>query len=35
VFYIASAAAIGENPRVFGFDFDNPLAPNEQLPTAR
>lgn len=26
VFYIASAAAIGENPRLFGFDFDNPLA---------
>jgi hypothetical protein len=26
VFYIASAAVIGENPRLFGFDFDNPLA---------
>jgi membrane-bound lytic murein transglycosylase D len=26
VFYIASAAVIGENPRIFGFDFDNPLA---------
>jgi soluble lytic murein transglycosylase-like protein len=25
VFYIASAAVIGENPRLFGFDFDNPL----------
>ena len=25
VFYIVSAAAIGENPRLFGFDFDNPL----------
>jgi membrane-bound lytic murein transglycosylase D len=25
VFYIASAAAIGENPRLFGFDFDTPL----------
>lgn len=25
VFSIASAAAIGENPRQFGFDFDNPL----------
>jgi peptidoglycan lytic transglycosylase D len=25
VFSIASAAAIGENPRLFGFDFDNPL----------
>lgn len=26
VFYIMSAAVIGENPRLFGFDFDNPLA---------
>lgn len=26
VFYIASAAVIGENPRLFGFDFENPLA---------
>jgi hypothetical protein len=26
VFYILSAAVIGENPRLFGFDFDNPLA---------
>jgi membrane-bound lytic murein transglycosylase D len=26
VFNIASAAVIGENPRLFGFDFDNPLA---------
>jgi hypothetical protein len=26
VFYIVSAAAIGENPRLFGFDFDNPLS---------
>jgi hypothetical protein len=26
VFYIASAAVIGEDPRAFGFDFDNPLA---------
>jgi membrane-bound lytic murein transglycosylase D len=25
VFYIASAAVIGENPRLFGFDFVNPL----------
>jgi hypothetical protein len=25
VFYISSAAVIGENPRLFGFDFDNPL----------
>jgi membrane-bound lytic murein transglycosylase D len=28
VFNIASAAVIGENPRLFGFDFDNPLATN-------
>lgn len=26
VYYIFSAAVIGENPRLFGFDFDNPLA---------
>jgi membrane-bound lytic murein transglycosylase D len=26
VFYIVSAAVIGENPKMFGFDFDNPLA---------
>jgi pSer/pThr/pTyr-binding forkhead associated (FHA) protein len=26
VFSILSAAVIGENPRLFGFDFDNPLA---------
>jgi membrane-bound lytic murein transglycosylase D len=26
VFYIVSAAVIGENPRLFGFPFDNPLA---------
>lgn len=25
VFYIFSAAVISENPRLFGFDFDNPL----------
>ncbi len=25
VFYIVSAAVIGENPRMFGFDFDSPL----------
>ena len=29
VFYITSAAVIDENPRLFGFDFDNPLAPLE------
>lgn len=27
VFYIVSAAVIGENPKLFDFDFDNPLAP--------
>lgn len=26
VYYIVSAAVIGENPRLFGFSFDNPLA---------
>src|SRR5262245_18838976 len=26
VFHIVSAAVIGENPRLFGFKFDNPLA---------
>ncbi len=26
VFYIFSAAVIGENPQLFGFKFDNPLA---------
>lgn len=26
VFYIFSAAVIGEDPRLFGFNFDNPLA---------
>ncbi|MGI4853910.1 MAG: FHA domain-containing protein [Janthinobacterium lividum] len=26
VFRIVAAAVIGENPRLFGFDFDNPLA---------
>ena len=26
VFYIVSAAVIGENPHLFGFDFDNPLS---------
>jgi len=25
VFYIISATVIGENPRLFGFEFDNPL----------
>jgi len=26
VFFIVSAAVVGENPRLFGFQFDNPLA---------
>ena len=30
VFYIVSAAAIGEDPRLFGFNFDNPLADLER-----
>jgi hypothetical protein len=30
VFYIVSAAVIGENPRLFGFDFDNPLSQPEE-----
>lgn len=29
VFYIVSAAVIGENPRLFGFDFDNPIGITE------
>ena len=32
VFYIVSAAVIGENPRLFGFNFDNPLAQSEKRP---
>lgn len=28
VFYIVSAAVIGENPQLFGFAFENPLAPD-------
>lgn len=27
VLHIFAAAVIGQNPRLFGFDFDNPLAP--------
>ena len=26
VYYIFSAAVIGENPRLFGFNFENPLS---------
>jgi membrane-bound lytic murein transglycosylase D len=35
VFYIVSAGAIGENPKLFGFDFDNPLAQLEQPTLTR
>lgn len=39
VFYIVSAAVIGEDPQLFGFDFDNPLQAvsnrgGEQTPEA-
>ena len=30
VFYIVSAAVIGENPRLFGFPFDSPLSALEK-----
>jgi len=30
VFYIFSAAVIGENPKLFGFNFDNPLVESVQ-----
>jgi hypothetical protein len=30
VFYIFSAAVIAENPQLFGFDFQNPLADQAQ-----
>ena len=33
VFMITSAAVIGENPRLFGFDFDNPLTEATQEST--
>ena len=32
VLSIVSAAVIGENPRLFGFSFDNPLAFADTLP---
>jgi pSer/pThr/pTyr-binding forkhead associated (FHA) protein len=35
VFSIVAAAAIGENPRLFGFSFDDPLATLEGRPAAR
>jgi pSer/pThr/pTyr-binding forkhead associated (FHA) protein len=33
VFYIVAAAVIGENPRLFGFEFENPLRHLERSPT--
>jgi membrane-bound lytic murein transglycosylase D len=39
VFYIFSAAVIGENPRLFGFDFDDPLKglgkPDQEQPPGK
>jgi len=35
VFKIFSAAVIGENPRLFGFDFDNPLAMTKRESTTQ
>ncbi len=32
VFYIVAAAAIGENPGLFGFSFENPLMPFLEQP---
>ncbi len=34
VLHIFSAAVIGQNPRLFGFDFDNPLEPYLQEPAS-
>ena len=31
LFYIVSAAVIGENPRLSGFDFDDPLGDLESI----
>ena len=33
VMKIFAAAVIGENPRLFGFDFDDPLLPYSTVPT--
>ena len=35
VFFIVSAAVIGENPRLFGFSFDDPLGHLEQSATTQ
>jgi membrane-bound lytic murein transglycosylase D len=35
VFFIVSAAVIGESPPLFGFDFDNPLGHLEQPRTSQ
>jgi membrane-bound lytic murein transglycosylase D len=34
VFRIVAAAVIGENPRLFGFDFDNPLVKPQPGPSS-
>ena len=34
VLKIFAAAVIGEDPRLFGFDFDNPIRPYLQSPVA-
>ncbi len=33
VLKIFAAAVIGQNPRLFGFDFDNPLQPYMEIPS--
>ncbi|TDJ46994.1 MAG: hypothetical protein E2O52_03840 [Gammaproteobacteria bacterium] len=33
VFYIVSAIVIGEDPALFGFDFENPLKDIDKLST--
>jgi hypothetical protein len=35
VFYIIAATVIGEQPRLFGFDFDNPLGEGALLSASR
>lgn len=34
VLHIFAAAVIGQNPRLFGFDFDNPLTPHMEAPAS-
>ena len=31
--YIVAAVVIGENPALFGFEFENPLAEIDVVPT--